>query len=195
VKTVRWQRRKQTRGAEVLAAAVALAGERGSLGMRLEDVAQRAGVSKGTIYRYFGTRTELLAAVAREQLKLLEDQTDPAVPAGCSSSDHLRQAIKSWWLQLRDARAHGFVALLMAERADFPHLARYCHQRTVARYRTTIAAIVRNAVASGEFRPVDTAQATQLLMTPIFALLARQRADADFPDAFLDLMLRGLTTA
>ncbi len=198
----RWQRRKDARAGELLAAALALSGEPGGASMRLEDVAARAGVTKGTIYRYFKNRRQLLVAVVREQIKLLAPDTDLAATAGGNSTDQLRMVTYAWWQQMRQANASGLFALLMAEGSNFPHLARYCHQQTIARYRTTISSILERAVASAEFHPVDIASTTQLLITPMLALLMHQcthgaacgclYADPAFPDVFLDAMLRGL---
>ncbi|NBX26398.1 MAG: TetR/AcrR family transcriptional regulator, partial [Planctomycetes bacterium] len=62
----RWARRKQDRPAQLLAAGLDLFVERGYAGTRLDDVAARAGVSKGTLYLYFANKEELFKAVVRE---------------------------------------------------------------------------------------------------------------------------------
>ena len=62
----RWERRKEARPAELLAAALELFVEKGYAGTRLDDVAQRAGVSKGTLYLYFENKEDLFKAVVRE---------------------------------------------------------------------------------------------------------------------------------
>ena len=64
----RWERRKEARPAELLAAALDLFVEKGYAGTRLEDVAARAGVSKGTLYLYFANKDDLFKAVARENI-------------------------------------------------------------------------------------------------------------------------------
>jgi len=59
----RWLRRKEARPSELTAAALSLFVERGFAATRLEDVARRAGVSKGTLYLYFTGKEELFKAV------------------------------------------------------------------------------------------------------------------------------------
>ena len=192
----KWRRRKDARADELLNAALELFAERGCGATRLEDVAARAGVVKGTIYRYFRNRRELLTAAAHERLQLLAAGIEPAASADCASGDYLRQVMKAWWQQICDARAYGLIALLKLE-GDA------CHQQTIERYRATTAAILKRGVAGGEFRPVDIASMAQLLITPVLALLTQPPpAGADgaawappvYPEVFLDLMLRGLVT-
>src|SRR5262245_33517236 len=64
----RWERRKEARPAELLSAALDLFVEKGYAGTRLDDVAARAGVSKGTLYLYFQNKEELFKAVVRENI-------------------------------------------------------------------------------------------------------------------------------
>jgi len=202
----KWQRRKDARPCELLAAALALFVERGYAATRLQDIAARAGVTKGTIYRYFRNKDELFNAVVREHVQFLAAEIDAVsvsvCSAGCDSSDRLRKVIKAWWRQVSGERTYGLLALMIAEGGNFPQLARYCHEQAVERYRTTTSEILKLAVAKGEFRPVDTASTSQLLITPVLALLVGKYAhgsachapfvEAAFPDNFLDFMLRGL---
>src|ERR1044071_6850788 len=81
----RWQRRKDARPAEILAAALACFKERGFTATRLEDLAAKAGVTKGTIYLYYPSKEELFKAVVRgalvpniERLEAVLDEPGPA---------------------------------------------------------------------------------------------------------------------
>ena len=67
-RALRWRRRKEARPQEILAAALALFAERGFVATRLDDVALRAGVTKGTLYLYFPNKEELFRAVVRQAL-------------------------------------------------------------------------------------------------------------------------------
>ena len=58
----RWTRRKEARPAELMSAALDLFVERGFAATRLDEVAARAGVSKGTLYLYFSSKEELFKA-------------------------------------------------------------------------------------------------------------------------------------
>src|ERR1700757_1534180 len=66
--TIRWRRRKDARPAEILTAALDCFAERGFAATRLDDVARRAGVTKGTLYLYFDSKEELFKAVVRRAL-------------------------------------------------------------------------------------------------------------------------------
>ena len=60
------KRRKEARPSELLEAALELFVEKGFAATRLEDVASRAGVSKGTLYLYFENKDALFKAVVQE---------------------------------------------------------------------------------------------------------------------------------
>jgi AcrR family transcriptional regulator len=63
-----WQRRKQARPGEILEAALAVFAEKGFAAARMEDIAVRAGVTKGTIYLYFPSKEEVFKSLAREHV-------------------------------------------------------------------------------------------------------------------------------
>ena len=67
-KASRWRRRKDARPSELTAAALELFVEKGFAATRLDEIAARAGVSKGTLYLYFDSKEELFKAVIREGL-------------------------------------------------------------------------------------------------------------------------------
>src|ERR1700722_19398693 len=66
IPSTRWRRRKDARPGEIVAASLACFAERGFAATRLEDVARRAGVTKGTLYLYFSNKEELFKAVVRQ---------------------------------------------------------------------------------------------------------------------------------
>ena len=94
----RWTRRKDARPDEIIAAALDLFVERGFATTRLDDVATRAGVSKGTLYLYFENKEDLFKAVVRGNIvpvllhgeQLLKDFSG-------SSADLVRQLVRGWW--------------------------------------------------------------------------------------------------
>src|SRR5258707_13174381 len=66
IPSTRWRRRKDARQGEIVAASIDCFAERGFAATRLEDVARRAGVTKGTLYLYFPNKEELFKAVVRQ---------------------------------------------------------------------------------------------------------------------------------
>jgi AcrR family transcriptional regulator len=199
----RWERRKDARPHELLAAALDLFVERGFASTRLEDVARRAGVSKGTLYLYFENKEELFKAVVRNSIV-------PAIGAAelsiaefhGHSADLLKSLIHSWWQRIGATKASGIVKLVMAEAGNFPELAQFYEDEVVARGTNMIRGMLERAIASGEFRPVNVDQMTQVLVAPMLTLIAWKhsvapcdRRDLDpiaFLDTFLDMAVHGL---
>src|SRR5215510_13473789 len=67
-RTTRWRRRKEARPQEIVKAALSVFAEKGFAAARMEDIAQRARVSKGTIYLYFESKEAVFRALVREML-------------------------------------------------------------------------------------------------------------------------------
>src|SRR4249920_3188746 len=91
----RWERRKDARPGELASAALELFVERGFAATRLDDVAKRAGVSKGTLYLYFDSKDDLFKAVVREGIvsRIVEFEDRMRAYQG-SSADLMRLLVK-----------------------------------------------------------------------------------------------------
>ena len=203
----RWERRKGARPQELLAAALDLFVERGFATTRLEDVARRAGVSKGTLYLYFTNKEELFKAVVRDSIVPVIGAAEDSI-AGFEghSADLLRSVIGDWWQRLGATKASGINKLIMAEAANFPDIASFYQEEVIARGTNMIASMLRRAVDRGEFRPIDVTLMTQVLIAPMLQLMTWQHSTIGpceqcqldplaFLDAFLDLAINGLTRA
>jgi AcrR family transcriptional regulator len=199
----RWERRKDARPQELLAAAIDLFVERGFASTRLEDVARRAGVSKGTLYLYFASKEELFKAVVRDSIvpALGEAELSIAEFDG-HSADLLRSVVLSWWQRVGATKASGIIKLVTAEAGNFPELAQFYRDEVIVRGTRMIASMLERAVARGEFRPVNVSQMTQVLIAPMLMLITWkhsvspcERGELDpkaFLDTFLDMALHGL---
>ncbi|HEX9173419.1 MAG TPA: helix-turn-helix domain-containing protein, partial [Telluria sp.] len=130
----RWERRKDARPQELLAAALDLFVERGFASTRLEDVARRAGVSKGTLYLYFTNKEELFKAVVRDNIVPVIGAAEEII-AGFEghSADLLRKVITEWWQRLGETKASGITKLIMAEAGNFPDIACFYQEEVIAR--------------------------------------------------------------
>jgi AcrR family transcriptional regulator len=152
----RWERRKQARPAELIAAALELFVDKGYSGPRLEDVAARAGVSKGTLYLYFENKEELFKAVVRESIVAkLSEFADEAMRFSGPSDELLRRLIRGWWTHYGDSTAGGIGKLMMAESGNFPEIARFFLEEVIEPWHALLASAIRRGVDRGEFRPVD----------------------------------------
>ena len=202
----RWERRKEARPQELLAAALDLFVERGFAATRLEDVARRAGVSKGTLYLYFTNKEELFKAVVRDSIvPVIGDAEDSIAAFDGHSADLLRSVINHWWQRLGATKASGLAKLIMAEAGNFPDLACFYQKEVIARGTRMIASMLERAVARGEFRPLDVTITTQVLIAPMLMLQTWKHSVGPcdqnaldplaFIDAFLDMALHGLLPA
>ena len=199
----RWERRKDARPQELLDAALDLFVERGYAATRLDDVASRAGVSKGTLYLYFENIEELFKAVVRENLvSALAEAEDYIERSTGSSRDLLRAFILNWWDRVGQTKLSGISKLMMAESGNFPDVARFYHEEVISRCNALIVGILERGIARGEFRAVDTVNANLVIVAPLVMLMMWKHSfhscrlepisAKDYLDCYLDLLINGL---
>jgi len=171
-KEPRWERRKQDRPQELLAAALQLFVERGFAATRLEDVAARAGVSKGTLYLYFENKESLFKSVVRANMLPLLAEAEAMVDgyAG-SSADLLRELITGWWDTAARSGLNGISKLMVAESGNFPELARFYHDEVIVRSDAMIVRMLERGMARGEFRTVDAHTMKKVIVAPVVMLM------------------------
>lgn len=199
----RWVRRKQARPAEIVEAALQLFVEKGFVATKMEDIARRAGVTKGTPYLYFSNKEELFKEVVRQALgpHLAEGEELVRQFQG-SASDLLRLAMQRWWACLGDARVSGIPKLMMAEAGNFPDLARFYAEEVILRGNRMLESILQRGVASGEFRALDVEYTVQILVSPMLKALLWKHSFAccglgeldmqRFLDSYFQLIMHGL---
>jgi AcrR family transcriptional regulator len=198
----RWRRRKEARPAEILAAALASFAERGFAATRLEDVAARAGVSKGTLYLYFHGKEELFEAVVRATLVPNLERLEALSATFEGPSDQLLESLLLTIAGVVDSRTGAIPKLVIAEAGNFPELARFYLDEVIRRGLRLIGTILRRGIARGEFRPIDVDHAVFCVIAPMLiaalwknSLEPYDEAPLDAPAlarAHLDLLLRGL---
>jgi AcrR family transcriptional regulator len=199
----RWERRKDARPQELLAAALDLFVERGYASTRLEDVARRAGVSKGTLYLYFTNKEELFKAVVRENIvPALGEAEDIISTFEGHSADLMRCVMMGWWERLGATKASGIIKLVMAEAGNFPDLALFYQEEVIARSTKMMVSMFERAMERKEFRPIDVNVMTQVLIAPMLMLITWKHSIGPcsqealdpmvFLEAFLDMALHGL---
>ena len=168
----RWERRKDARPGELTAAALELFVEKGFAATRLDDVAKRAGVSKGTLYLYFESKEELFKAVVREGIVARLGEAEELIDTfPGTSADLLREILHRWWLQLGATRLAGITKLMMAEAGNFPELARFYHEEVIQRANAMLRCAMKRGIASGEFREINLDYAARICCAPMVMLL------------------------
>ena len=164
----RWQRRKDARPTEILAAALAEFVEHGFAATKLEDVARRAGVTKGTLYLYFESKDALFKAVVRETIVPLLTAAERMVDDHSGSpAELLRRLVLQWWQSLDSKQLAGIPKLVMSEAANFPELAQFWFDEVVQRGRQIFAGVVRRGIEGGAFREVDVDLAVRAILAPV----------------------------
>ena len=201
----RWERRKESRPAELMEAALDLFAEKGYVATRLDDVAQRAGVSKGTLYLYFDSKEDLFKAVVRQGLVPAIVEAEKLVERFEGSAAELfRQLVLGWWKVIGDSRLSAIPKIMISEARNFPEIADFYHEEVIQRGSGMFVRALERGVATGEFRDVDVRYATRVLSSPLVMLAVwkhslgcceREQADPQvFLETYLDLALRGLAT-
>ena len=204
--SARWQRRKDARPQEIVDAALDMFVERGFAATRLDDVALQAGVSKGTVYRYFENKDALFIAVVKEivvpEVAKIEKQV--AEFSG-NSDDLLRNLVLGWWQAVGETRLCGIPKMVIADAGNFPELARFFIDEVATRMRNIFEDILVKGIESGEFVNCDVKNAARAIMAPMVLAAIWERSlkpfDPDVCDtpaylnAYLDLIINGLRKA
>ena len=198
-------RRKDARPSELLAAALDLFVEKGFAATRAEEVARRAGVSKGTLFLYFATKEELFKAVVRENISGRYPEWHAELESFPGTTPELLHfSMQTWWAQYGDTKASGISKLIMSEANNFPDLADFYQKEVVQPGRELIGKILQRGVDRGEFRPLDMNYAVLTVLAPMLYLVMWRHSlgsclpasativPRDFIKAQMDMLLSGL---
>lgn len=195
------RRRKEARPGEIIAAGLAEFADKGFAAAKLEDVATRAGVVKGTIYRYFESKEALFEAALKAQVAPVFNEVLASLERFPGSTpDLLRMVIPTIYKELFGSGIHVLMRIIIAEGGRFPAIAEFYHRESITRGKTIIEAIVHRGVARGEFRPGAAADLPMVAIAPaVMAAVWTMTFDRFEPipierflEAHLDLVLNGL---
>lgn len=169
------QRRKEERPQEITEAAFATFAEKGYAGTRVEEVAKRAGVSKGLLYLYFKTKEELFKAVVKSfviprlDALLLNIEQDEL-----TAEDFLRGPFLNFAQSIPGSPIGMIVRLLIAEGPKHPDLLQFYWDKVVSRGIAAIEALVSKGVRSGEFQRTSVTEQPLLFIMPVvFSVIFR----------------------
>lgn len=175
--SVKRERRKEARPGELLDAALDLFVEKGFASTRVEEVAVRAGVSKGTLFLYFQSKEELFKAVIRENISgrfkewNAEFETFPG-----TSAEMVAYCMKVWWERVGATKASGITKLMVSEGSNFPELATFYRQEVVEPGQALIRRVLQRGIDRGEFRQVDLDYAIFSIVAPMMFLILSKHA-------------------
>jgi AcrR family transcriptional regulator len=172
----KFRRRKADRPGEIVRAALAVFAEKGFAAARLQEIAARAGVSKGALYLYFATKEDLFRAVV-EQAIAPDVRLIRALIAGHPGpfEDLLRRLPERVSAILDRLPVGGVLKMVIGEAGNFPELARVWHDRLVAEALGALSEAVSAAQARGEVKRGDPrTYALQIIAPLLMAVIWRE---------------------
>ena len=201
----RHERRKEARPGELLDAALDLFVEKGYAATKVDEVAARAGVSKGTLFLYFPSKEELFKAVVRENIAgRFQRWNDEFEAFEGSTADMVRYCYASWWEHIGATCASGITKLMLSEAGNFPEIAQFYQQEVIEPGQQLIRRMLERGMACGEFRAMDLDYAVYAVLAPLtFLVLCKHSIVActsgadvfSYPgylEAQLNILLNGL---
>ncbi|MXQ13385.1 TetR/AcrR family transcriptional regulator [Microvirga makkahensis] len=195
-------RRKAERPGEILEAAFEEFVQKGYAATRLEDVAARAGVTKGTIYVYFENKEQVFVAMVRELSRPVHVQAEEFAESSASSTAEFLRAYLCFLYRIlaTDPRGREIFRLLIAEANRFPELIDEHHQNFMGPVVRRLRQSLEDGAERGEIRRSSILEFPELLLSPalslnISMLLFSDRRPIDMERHFeiaVDLLLNGL---
>lgn len=164
----KFKRRKADRPDEIVAAALKVFSEKGFAAARLDDIAARAGVSKGAIYLYFATKQDIFRAVVEQGVA-----PDLGIVRGALAAhpgtfaDLLPGLVKIMSGIVAAPSLGGIVKMVIGESRNFPELAQAWHDKLVQPALDAMTNAIATAQARGELRPGDPRLFAVSLISPI----------------------------
>jgi AcrR family transcriptional regulator len=161
------RRRKEERPAEIIEAGLAEFGEKGFAAARIEDIAKRAGIAKGTVFRYFPTKEALFEAAIVSRLvpvfdqvgQALEGYDGPTLPIFAMLLDRV-------YGRIGQPGMVGLLRMILTEGTRFPAILEIYHRQSVTRALGLLRQLVARGVARGEFHANAVTELPMLLMAP-----------------------------
>jgi AcrR family transcriptional regulator len=169
----RWRRRKESRSAELLDAALHLFGESGYAQTRLDDVAARAGISKGTVYLYFASKQDLFEAVVRERASpWINSLAARAIDDQQPTDVVMRETLLWGWNQFLESKLYLIARIVLSESNNFPHLAQSYLREVMGPIHRHLIGLLQRGLARGEIDGEASRERVKALLAPLswFAL-------------------------
>jgi AcrR family transcriptional regulator len=152
----KFRRRKADRPGEIVSAALAVFAEKGFAAAKLDEIARRAGVSKGALYLYFETKEDLFRAVVGKAIAPNISVVKAMVAAHPGPLSDLVRGVTSHVAQVVQTQPLGGVLkMVVGEAGNFPEIARVWHDELVAQALGAMSGAIAAAQARGEVKPGD----------------------------------------
>jgi len=159
----RWRRLPEERPRQILDAAFAVFAERGLAAARLDDIAKRAGLSKGTIYLYFPNKEELFREVVHSTVIEFIERGEAALETERDPRRALIAWMESYWAWLRTPVFPAMHRLVNSELHSFPDLAAFYATEVIERAQRLLRGILERGMDAGILRRMDPQVAARML--------------------------------
>ena len=205
--TKTWSRRKQARPGEILDAALTVFAEKGFAAARMEDIAAKAGVTKGTIYLYFPSKEEVFKSLARQHVgDTLTDAMERAKDYQGSVRDFLAMMLAIMAEKIERAHLAVLPKIIIGESGNFPELARFWRDEVIDKALAMMSGLIATGIERGEIRdlPADVPPeyVARLCVAPLVMSIIWRSVFAatdtvpfdyrKFLSLHLDVLMRGL---
>ena len=164
----KWRRRSEARPAEIVEAAYVVFAEKGFAAAKLDDIAARAGISKGALYLYFVTKQEIFEAVVKQAVAPNIGAIETFALGFPGPFEQLIRMVIPRVADLADTSNLGrVVKMVIGESGNFPEIARIWHDDVVAVGLGLLAKVIARAQARGEVRAGDPRQYALSIAAPL----------------------------
>jgi AcrR family transcriptional regulator len=168
VSSPRWRRRAEARPAEIVQAAYQVFSEKGFAAARLDDIARRAGVSKGALYLYFANKQEIFEAVVKDAVAPNIGAIETFALAFPGSFEQLIRMVGPRIAQIATASNIGkVVKMVVGESGNFPEIARIWHDDVVAKGIGLLGRLIERGQERGEVRAGDARVHAVSIISPL----------------------------
>jgi AcrR family transcriptional regulator len=176
----RYRRRKEDRPREITEAAYQAFAEKGYAATRVEEVAKRAGVSKGLMYLYFKTKEDLFKAViGRVVVPRVDSLMTQSAKTDRSAEEFLRGPFTAFLKKLPGSPVSVVVRLMVSEGWRYPELVEFYWDNVISRGLESVNKLLERGIAAGEFSRTPVSEHPQLFIAPaIMAVLWKLVFDA-----------------
>src|SRR5271166_2584315 len=163
------RRRKAERPHEILEAAFVEFSRNGYATTTLDAIAERAGVTKGTIYVYFENKEHLFISMVRELMKVTLDTVQEMFERHDGSTADLLRAQFSFIYQhiVQDRRRREVVRMLISEASRFPELADRYHEEIHRPCLDMLQKAIQRGMDRGEIRRSAVTDCPLVIIAPI----------------------------
>lgn len=192
---------KEAKRIALVDAALAVFSRVGFAAAKIDDVAEEAGVSKGTVYLYFDSKEKLFEGMVKTKMSpMLNEVVAMLGNTHMTATERLKAHMKFFYTKVLNTDRRQIMRLMIAEGPNFPHIAEFYYANILSRGQAMISEILDQGIHSGEFRDMNRTGLCQnivagALVAGIWKLVFEPFEPIDLDDYFethVDLILNGL---